>query len=280
MPNYGIARTYSGAYAPIARAQITRVRQSEFEADASTYFGAMTAPPTWARRRLDNWLIANLKGGSIWQVQDAVWILCQATSQAAVLNAVQRAFDCTIVGSPVFAANQGYTGTAGAGNYLDTTYIPATHGVNLTQDNGSLGTYNRLNVTGSNVEMGAQQAASQRTSISALFGSTSFYRINQVSGLSVANSDTRGMFVSNRLNSSTTMAGYKNGALAVSGSIASATRPTSKIIILGSWNGTVQTSITINQVSLAFVGGGLTAQQVTDFYTVVQSYMTALGINV
>lgn len=128
------------ALTPVRR---LRLLQSGFTAEANALISRFTTPPTWQRSRLINNTIVMLKNSGVWPLLDALYFMAAADSQAASLNWVQNTFNLTVQsGSPVFTADQGYTGD-GATTQLNTSLNPATAGLKLSQNSVHLSVWSR-----------------------------------------------------------------------------------------------------------------------------------------
>lgn len=86
-----------------------------------------------------NLLIEQLKSASIWDKLDVFYNFATNGSQEfASLNwKAPNSFSCSLVNSPTFSINQGFTGD-GATSYLDTGWNIANNGVNMTASSTAL----------------------------------------------------------------------------------------------------------------------------------------------
>lgn len=93
----------------------------------------MDVQPDAARTALISNLITTIESAGILSRLDFLYILAAHDEQAARLNWVSPLHDATIVGAPVFTQDESYQNVSTTG-YLNTGFVPATHGVNFTRD--------------------------------------------------------------------------------------------------------------------------------------------------
>lgn len=244
---------------------------SVFDTSANVLFGAMSVQPSAARKTLIDALITGLKADGVWTLLDALWVLAAHDSQAGRLNwKAPASFTLVEVNSPTFTADQGYAGN-GTTSYLNTTYVPSTSGVNLTQNSATIAVWSRTAAAGAGI-------FGNGTSTGAFFisprqtGDTFNYRVNQSTTTGTASTDGSGFFAASRSGASATQ-GYKNGAtFGSAGSVASAA-PTSIALNIGR----VAAGFSSAQVAAAAVGGNLNGTQHAALYSRLNTYMTAIG---
>ena len=97
-----------------------------------------TGYTTVAQSHYQNRLMLGLKSSGAWAKLDLFYVLAtNATSATDALVNWKSGFPTgTLINSPTFTANQGFTGNGGNA-YIDTNFDPTTSGVNYTQDNAS-----------------------------------------------------------------------------------------------------------------------------------------------
>lgn len=77
------------------------------------YFAACEVKPTAARMALVSTLISALEAAGVWSKLDMLYVMAAHDAQAARINLrAPRRWPLTVVGSPVFTANEGYAGDA------------------------------------------------------------------------------------------------------------------------------------------------------------------------
>jgi hypothetical protein len=125
--------------------------------DAVTLIAAMTTAPDAARQQLISDHIVALKDAGIWSLLDIYYILAAHHEQASRLNWKSPGnFTLTANGGITFTTDRGWQGDGSTG-YLDTGWIPATHGVNYQLNDASFGVYSRTDVENVGVAMGARR---------------------------------------------------------------------------------------------------------------------------
>lgn len=227
-------------------------------------------------------LIDGLVQDGIWNILDQLLIFATDTSANALLNLKSRSFVPTAVSSPTFTADQGYAGD-GAASYIDTNFTPSTAGGNFTQDSASIGVYGRTNRTTDALTdaFGCQNvgATSNIEMIAVVGGNQLSPMLNDATGgANFANSTARGMYVFSRTGSAN-FALHKNGASMGTMTATSVALP-DRAIFVGGRNVGYFNRGTTDQHSAWFIGGGLTATQMTKIASRINTYMTALGTNV
>lgn len=175
----------------------------------------------------------------------------------------------------------GVTGN-GTSSYLNLNWNPNTNSVKYTQNSASYGFYNRTNNTGGYSDVGAWDATNG-ISVNPRFTDDKFYlRINQSNGLGATASvstytDCRGLIVVERSNA-TNDGAYRNGSSLFTSAKNSNGLPNNNIYLCCyNFNGTAANFSTRNY-ALVFFGSSAINQ--SNFYTIIQAYMTARDINV
>jgi hypothetical protein len=97
-----------------------------------------TGYTTVAQSHYQNRLMLGLKSSGAWAKLDLFYVFAtNATSAADALVNWKSGFpEGTLINSPTFTANQGFTGN-GVDAYIDTNFDPTISGVNYTQNNAS-----------------------------------------------------------------------------------------------------------------------------------------------
>jgi hypothetical protein len=233
------------------------------------------------QRAATNSFCIDLKGYSIWSKMKALYpfvtdkiVEADIKSQMKFnlkdprdLNAAFRLF---WNGGGSWSAN-GYTpnGINGwANTYLVTQ---GTLGLNST----SYGVYSRTNVDRNAPSIGnVTGAAPSECSLWLRSSNTAFLRVNNSTNASQASTDSRGLFIANRANSTQinlqirgTQYTYSNNSNSLS----------TNVFQIGGVNPNFFDN---KEIAFAFIGDGLTAQNMTDLNTAVVAFQTALSRNV
>lgn len=198
-----------------------------------------------------------------------------ADSQAALLNWVSTSFTATLNGSPTFAADRGYTSNAFTTG-VSTNFTPSTDGVQFTLDSAHFLAWSRT--AGASANVGRDLGANGDTTGAALRtngGNFNFAINDDAVSDTVANSDGSGCFVINRTASNVKQA-FRNGAQIGSNfTTVSSTLGAGTLRIGGA--ASFGAAAAAREFAAGSVGAGLTAQNASDLYTALNTYMTAVG---
>jgi hypothetical protein len=241
--------------------------------EASNYIARMAATPSDANKIAIDAFFGAIKNGAIsgtniYLLLDEFWLYANQDSQSALLGAKNQS-NSTVVGTPVFTTNVGFTGNP-AGSYLNTNRN-VNVGVNFTQSSASFGAYviNSI-ITDSNVmgDNGGENGITARR----FSGGASLMSVNDFTVMSIAGSVTSvGFWAANRSGGAARQF-YHNGVSI--GSDAQASVGTTGNPFLVSTSNAFPDAY---QIGFAFIGGTLTANQQLDLYNAVQAYLHALG---
>jgi hypothetical protein len=229
-------------------------------------------------------LICGLVTDGVWSKLDALYIFAAPNQTVANLNLVSTSYAITAHGSPAFAAYQGYTGVdASSTVYLDTGFNPTTAGSpNYTQNAASIGSW--FNDNHQSTASGGNSSASWDgtngySGISELYSdNASYFRINDIccsAGVNIGSS--AGFFVAVR-NSFSNQDGYYNATNESVSSVSSAALSNLNFFLLSINNAGSASGGDGHQQSAAFIGGNLTAADVSAFYARIGTYRTAVGL--
>lgn len=234
-----------------------------YDSDAQAYLTAAgITDPT--RSSLINDLVVGLKADAVWASLDALWLLANLTGTAARVNMkLPGTYDLSAVNVPTFTTDRGYQGD-GSTSYLDTgTYISGS------QNNSHLGIWSRTAASSASSDIGNSNSL-----IVALNGGNTAWRTNGATSQSTANpADGTGHFVIRR-NGGSTSALFRNGAsLGTSGNPSQTPNTTAMRVLSRS----VTVSYSIRQLSVAHAGLSLSDTDVSNLYTRLGTYLTAIG---
>lgn len=229
-----------------------------------------------------NALIVALKGHSLWTKADRIWLYGSENATQASID-LKGLVAHTLVGTPTFTASQGYTGNGS--DYIETNFVPPTHGVAYLQNSASLGVYIRNNRTAdanvTAIGMADNVGVSATVQPNA-FGNGNFGAMHDGSAAAFGSSvgTARGFYVMTRT-ASNARALYNRGSSLGSDSTASASisaMPEAYVLAYNNNGSAILKSS--DQIAVVWIGGALDATNNTDLYTDIQAYMTALGTNV
>jgi hypothetical protein len=225
-------------------------------------FAAFTTPPTAQRQVIIDTCVNALVASGVWDKLDVLYMLAAADSQAALVNWVNPGtYDGTLVDTPTFTADEGFTGN-GSSDEIDTGFVRNTApGRKCSQDDTSI-FIRSLTVAGDDLYAG-------RGSNLFLWPSV-VTRINDGSGFTPV-SAAAGLHLAVRANSSDVLA-YRNGAANGSATVASTNDNGDAVRVLGNASQFTQSKL----ASFGF-GAALSAGQAADLYAAELAYMQAVG---
>lgn len=249
----------------------TVISSTEIDPDAAAYIAAMTVEPDSTRISAISTLIADLKADGIWAKLDWLSLFATHDAQAARLNAINPAQAFSVVGSPTFTVDSGYTGAGSS--YLNSGWDPSNDGVNFLRDSASMGLWSLTNVSNAFSAMGSENAH-----IAPLTSGYVYCKLNETSYTYITNTDSSGMISTSR-SGSTAGKGYRNGvSLGTTTRNASVALDTYDIFALArNQYGSATSHDTARTYAAMFWGGNLSDTEHADFYTHLSAYLTAVG---
>ncbi len=224
------------------------------------------------------------KASGAWALTDDYWGFWAENAIQALTSLKQRRL-ASAVNSPVFTADRDYTFDA-VSNYINTSFIPTTHGINYTGANQRIAVYERTNISGTSaVSAGASVATTNRISIiPRSSGSNMSGNVNTNSTtptFTLPAADSRGYSVLSRANSLTTLAGYKNGGRLTDFVGTASTNGQNIAVYIGA-NDNLGTPNLFRgaSVGLLAMGAPLSDAQEAAQYAAVQAWATSVGASV
>ncbi len=221
----------------------------------------------------------------IWQKLDLLYIFAAPNSATALQNLIKNSFNGTANGTPSFTSYQGFTGVdASTTVYIDTGFNPSTAGGNYVQNSAHISAWSNTNAASSptgGVLLGVLSGGVETDILPRYNGSTDIYfRINDSVGSasSATNASSIGHYISNRSGASATQ-GYKNGISVATPNASSGALANGNIFVLAT--DSVGVGATLGggyQLTMASVGGNLSATDSLNFYNLLRTYMTAVGV--
>lgn len=130
--------------------------RSKYCRETKSLIARMTVSPSNELAALIDKTIRDLKSAGVWDKDDCRYHVNLHTEQASCLNWVSENYNLIAVNAPVWTTKVGYQGAAT--KYLKNGYIPLTHGVNYTENNGGVGLVSLTNLNGAYCDMGTQTA--------------------------------------------------------------------------------------------------------------------------
>lgn len=243
-----------------------------YEAEAIDLFDRMSVRPDFNRRYAINTLIASLKDYGLWTRLDGLYMFAAHTSQAALLNWRRTSANMSAVNSPIFTADVGFTGDAGAA-YLTNTSAATVH-TQATDIAMSLWLKTKKTLGSWDISWSGWDARISADS------NTVGWRLSEATGDNVTISDANqpGLYTIARVTASEERI-YKDGGLAKSNTRAynsGASYTTTLPIYLGVTSGT--SGFTNGTYSFCSYGASMNTSEAALFYNAVNTYMDAVGV--
>jgi hypothetical protein len=224
-------------------------------------------------------LIGGLIGDGVWDKLDRLWLFAAEDQPSAKTDLVGLTL-ATGVNSPTFSADDGYTGNLST-MYLDTNYIPSTHGVSFIQNSNHQSGWVTVNDGSTGFQMVCATQSGGFATRYELYNNTggawtSF--INSLGRNFTTFGSATGHLIATRTDSSN-CAVYGNGGSSDTGTGASTSTPTvSSYVLARNDDGGSASTHGAHQIAAISLGGGLTSTDAANFYTRMRAYMTAVGV--
>ena len=262
------------------------VAAADYSTEAQQFFDRITDPGD-TRKDVYATLIDGLEADGLWAKLDALWMFAADITGNAVVNLKSSSFTASLVNSPTFTADEGYTGN-GSTSYVSSTYTPSTAGGNYTQNSAAFGVYIRTDrATGSAFnDMGVQTTAGG-SKVSDLIprwtDGNCYYTLNAATGGAFVNTganSVRGFRALSRVGS-TLATPYKNGTAVEAGDAATSSGLPAVAFYIGAKNNAgTAANFSTDQIAASFIAGGLDATENSNLASRINAYMTSLGKNV
>jgi hypothetical protein len=259
-------------------------KRSRLNPETGLWYGSVVAnggTVSQARLAVVDAFISAEKVSDAWYLTDDYWGLWGENAAQALTSLKQRRL-AAAVNSPTFTADRDYT-FDGATSYLNTNFVPATHGIALTGDNQRLAVYERTNVSTGGYSSGALTGTTNVVAVNARNATVIRARMNCAPGdFTLSVSDSRGFSSASRASGGTTMLGYKNGIRLTdrSGLTVGSSLPTHSLYIGGLNNAGAPGSLRGASAGLVCIGAPLSDAQELAQYNAVQAWATAIGAQV
>jgi hypothetical protein len=244
-----------------------------YSSEAQQFFDRVDDPGETRKGHYADMIDALVVAG-VWSKLDALYMLAAADEATALTNLVSADYEATKVNTPAFSADDGYTGSDGAGtsSYLNSNFNPSTAGSpKFTQNSAHIGVW-QLTTTEEDVVIMGQGSG---VNIFPSFSGDAYTRVNdnsEMAGAAVASAE--GFTLGNRSTSSARQS-YKNGAsILTDGANTSKAVTNANMLLLASNGGA---AISNKQAAVFTIGSSLTSTEVGDYYTAVAAYLTAVG---
>ena len=229
-----------------------------------------------------NTLTLSLKANNLWTKMKAVYPFVGGTASTHKWNLkdpqdTNAAFRLTFHGGITHNSN----GMIAAINGYANTYL--TPSTALSQNDTHISYYSRTSqANASACEIGCNPVGNAGGSLILVKWSDglSYYRVNSgTTYITVANSDSKGFYMSNRT-ASNVINGWKNSTKVATGTIASNGLSNVALLINAYNDGGSIFYYSLKDCAFATVGNGLNDTEASNLYTIVQTFQTTLGRSV
>ena len=216
-----------------------------------------------------NTLVVSLKGYNIWTKFKAIYPIVGGSASSHAVN-------LKTPGTFNLSFQVGWTHSATGMVPLGATFANTNFNDNiLTLDSAHISIYSRTNINGLYSDIGAIGATNRETNMFARYTDLTYARVQALTNNTVANTDSRGLFISNRI-SSTIVKSIKNTT--INNISSTSIGNTNFNIYLGALNSSgTATFNSVRELAFASIGDGLTDTDAANFYTAVQAYQTTLS---
>lgn len=220
---------------------------------------------------------------------DILVILGTQNSTVALLNLSSTSYTPSLTGSnPAFAANAGYTGVdASSTTYIFTNYNPTTaSSPNFSQNSGHASVWvNNSTVSnsgsGGGACIGVTNGSFNQTQILPKYSDgKAYFRINDnVGSGGTTNSNNNGLYLASRTSSSVSTGYFNNSVFSNPNAAGSSGVPNTTASVLATGDATGTSFGCGLQISMYSIGRGLTSTEVSNFYSRLRTFGTAVGWN-
>lgn len=246
-----------------------------FEPETNTLLAVFTGDYDAARQEAINACIAAWKASGVWDTQDVIGVFAAPNEHDACINWKNPSQTFTRVKSwldqfPEFTIDQGFRGGSDE-RHINTGFDPATAGGNYGLNSATIGYYSRTNDSSPGVDMLCEWDVFFRVRSN---DTHSFFNINESNNYwDYPVSSGLGWFSATRDGSA--VRAYRNTTEIGANTVAPVSVPNNTFKVLPATSG--EYSNGDRQCAAFAIGGSLTAQQNSDFYTPLQGYLTTIG---
>lgn len=259
----------------VSKAMPLDVATSAWVATVVSYGGTVSL----ARSGVVDTLITGLKADGVWPKLDRLWLLAAENTFSALTDIVADKV-AVANGSPSFVVDRGYTGVDSSGTvFIDTGFNPFPGGFNFQQDSAHISAWVNTDVPNSNVVAGCLTAFAAFTYVWPRFTDNLSYGGANDDNFNFgwSPSSKTGLMLINRPDASTMEAYHNTDAPTIDVHPSSSIADISNFILNANTRPLIVYG-TSCQVAAAGWGGKLTATDVSNFYSRMRTYMTAVGV--
>jgi hypothetical protein len=221
-------------------------------------------------------LVISMKAAGIWSLMRAIYPMVGSTEASCKQNLVSSSFTGTLTGGWNFSRT-GITST-GAGVHFDTGFNPRNETSGFSQH---LSMYSRTqNTSISGVQIGCYDGTAElnlyQYYASVLLKGGSVYTYPSTAVTS-SDTNTKGLQIVSRTSNVLAKLYFNGSLLNTNTTTETLTRPNRTLYIGASNWSTGATQYATHENAFTSIGDGLTDQQASDLYTIVQAFQTALS---
>lgn len=253
---------------------------SSYDPDAQAYIMAAGVTDATYKDAI-NQFILDLKAASIWTKFDRLWLFANQDATAALMD-IKALENATPVNAPAFTAGRGYAGN-GSTSYLNTNFVPSTHGVNYTLNSAlmaaevvSVGAIQGSAIMGMSINGVATTQIFPRFSDGNAYGDVNS---NSAGDMAAVNANADGALFMVQRTASNAAALYRNNVLLDDTAAASTSLPAVAIFVLGrNSNGTLGfPSSSSRQCAMAAFASSFNSTERAAFQAARDALKTAIG---
>lgn len=253
-------------------------QQFAFDADAVLYFERIEnngGTLSGLEKQAVNQLIFDLKQYGIWNTISAAYPMIGSSSIAFAQNLKSASFTGSFSSGGSFTSNGFVTNGVST---MNTNFVPSNESIGV--NNLCISGYTNSNIASETKYLIGASDGSNETAILPIYNNTFQGYINEsIYNGSVGNVVSKGYYIAQKNNTNNILL-YKDNTKLLSASNTSTTKTPVSIHLGGrNLNGTVY-NITSCDIQFAHIGSGLTDTEVSNLYTAVQSFQTALNRNI
>ena len=245
-----------------------------FPPAALALFARMSPTPSPARKVLISQTIAALTIAGVWQKLDMLQVYAADAQANALLNWISSSYNASVVNSPTFTTDRGFTSVSGTSSYVASGYTPSS-GPKWGQNDHAFGRWMRTGPGGAGMDFGAYETATLR-SATIQSDASGVYIVGDSGTAQSVTANPIGSVVGVR-SASGSFDIYKNGAFVTNVSAASRSGTTLEMFV-GAYNfDGVAGTYSQNQIGAVWVGQALNSTEIAALHTALQNYMTGVG---
>ena len=246
-----------------------------FPPAALALFARMSPTPSPARKVLISQTIASLTVAGVWQKLDMLQVYAADAQANALLNWISSSYNASVVNSPTFTADRGFTSVSGTSSYVASGYTPSS-GPKWGQNDHTFGRWMRTGPGGAGMDFGAYETATLKSATIFSNETGGQYIVGDSGTTQSVLADPIGSVIANR-SSSGSFDIYKNGAFVTNVSAVSRGGTTLEMFVGAYHLDGVAATYSPNQIGAVWTGQALNSTEIAALHTALQAYMTGVG---